>query len=626
MPFKKSSLSGLSSLGLLTVCLVPVAANAQQGVEGSNQLEEVIVTSSGVPVARRTIGTTVEVITQEDITRFGNLSLLDILRQQPAIAATNSGGPGKTSALRIRGEEGYRTLSIYDGLRLSDASAPQVTPLFEHTQSGGVGRVEILKGPQGLSYGADAGGVVNMTSPVIAQGNEFDIASEWGEFGTRQVDASVVGNTGQVDYFLSVSDLETDGFNTRQSDNVLQDDDGYENTTVHGRLGFAITDNWIVKAVHREVDAASEYDGCFSGTTVHDCDSEYDLSASRLSVDYTGNGMSHSLGYSVSRTERAEYALRSYSFGGEGELERLEYLGSLSELPGFDLVVGADWEGSEADGNSRDNVGVYAEYLSDFSDELFINVGARHDDNDDYGTNTSLRVSAAYLLTLDEQRQLKFKSSYGTGFRAPSLYEIAYNAGPSASPPASNTQLVQEESEGWEAGVEFFNTDGLYLGLIYFDQDIDNAITFDLQAFSGYLQDVGRSNSRGVEASMEVPVTERLSVLANYTYNKTEQPDGQTRLRRPENLFNLGLNLTALNDQLHFNLYYRSASDAVDSVFGARTPLTDYGVVDASMRYAFTSNIEVYGRLENATDEQYEEVAGFYTAERAAYMGLRLQF
>ena len=141
MPFKKSSLSGLSSLGLLTVCLVPVAANAQQGVEGSNQLEEVIVTSSGVPVARRTIGTTVEVITQEDITRFGNLSLLDILRQQPAIAATNSGGPGKTSALRIRGEEGYRTLSIYDGLRLSDASAPQVTPLFEHTQSGGVGRV-----------------------------------------------------------------------------------------------------------------------------------------------------------------------------------------------------------------------------------------------------------------------------------------------------------------------------------------------------------------------------------------------------------------------------------------------------------------------------------------------------
>ena len=58
---------------------------------------------------------------------------------------------------------------------------------------------------------------------------------------------------------------------------------------------------------------------------------------------------------------------------------------------------------------------------------------------------------------------VKFKSSYGTGFRAPSLYEISYNNSFFAFPPASDTELKEEKSRGFDLGVEYYGENGLHL-------------------------------------------------------------------------------------------------------------------------------------------------------------------
>src|SRR5690606_25751656 len=128
---------------------------------------------------------------------------------------------GKTTSLRIRGEEGFRTLTIMDGLRLSDPSAPQVGPQLEHLMSSGINRVEILRGPQGLGYGADAGGVLSISTRTGAEGLQAALDAQGGEFGTRQLSGNVGGSNGKADFFVSASTYEADGFNTLVADDVF---------------------------------------------------------------------------------------------------------------------------------------------------------------------------------------------------------------------------------------------------------------------------------------------------------------------------------------------------------------------------------------------------------------------
>ena len=125
----------------LTILLTVPDAIAQ---ESNSLLDEIFVTSSRIPVPLRQVGTSAVVVTAEDLEAYGNLSLVDVLRQTPAIGSSNSGGIGKLTTLRIRGEEGYRTLVMFDGMRLLDPSAPDVQPEFTHILSSGIGRIEVL--------------------------------------------------------------------------------------------------------------------------------------------------------------------------------------------------------------------------------------------------------------------------------------------------------------------------------------------------------------------------------------------------------------------------------------------------------------------------------------------------
>ena len=618
-----SSIIRLLALAISAVSL-SIGVSAQTD---SNPLQEIIVTSSLVPIPLRQIGTSVSVITQDEINAHGNISLVDVLRQQPAIGSSNNGGAGKTTALRIRGEEGFRTLTVFDGIRLLDPSGTQVGSAIEHILSDGIARMEILRGPQGLAYGADAGGVVNISTRPVEDSMSANMDAQMGGFGTEQFAGNISGKSDTVGYFFSATNYETDGYNTRKSDTLLADDDGYENTTLHGRIEFQLNDNWRIDFVHRDVDGDSEFDGCFSGTPVHDCSSKFELSASRGSAEYNSVNFNHSFAVSNTETDRKNFALGVSSFTANGELERIEYVGSATNLPGFDLVWGIDHEEASNNGVSRDNEGYFIEYLSEFSDIFFLTAGLRHDENDDFGTNTSHRISAAYLVDLSDNAVLKFKGALGTGFRAPSPFEIAYNSGSFAFPPASLISLSQEESDGWELGLEYVLGNRVHLEAVYFDQEIKDAIFFDLAGFSGYLQDTGTSTSEGIELTADIQLFDNLRLVSNYTFNDTERPNGLQRLRRPEKLLNLGLNYSGMDGRLNINGYYRMSRDSIDEIFGSDIiDLDDFNVFDLSANYNVSDSISLYARLENAFDEDYEEITGFNSPERAFYIGVRLDF
>ena len=610
--------------------LIPVLALAvasSVSAQGENRLEEIIVVSSRVAMPLREIGTSVSAISADEIQFRGYASLHALLRTQPGVAVTNTGGMGSPSAVRIRGEEGYRTRAYIDGIDISDPSGIQMSPNFEQLMSAGVNRVEILRGPQGLMYGADAGGVINIATNRATDGITGSVEAEGGRYDSQRFLANVAGGNDMVDFAAAAADYATEGFNSRQDD-ASRDRDGYDNTTLHGRLGFRLTDDLRLDFVARDVDGKGEFDSCYDAATfaiTNDCSNAFEQKAWRVAVSFAQGSLTHELAHTSTDTQSAFFAAGAPGFGGgEGELDRTSYIGTFNASDNINLVYGVDLRTDAFDNGfsdrERDQQGYYAEYQGSHLQNFYFTAGVRHDDNDDFGTHDTYRLSGAYLFRVGAG-EMKLKAAYGTGFRAPSLYELNYNE--TGFPPASEVDLEAEESAGYDIGLVWAMDSGLYLEATYFDQDIDQEIYFDLDFFSGYLQGQGESESKGVELVALAPLGLGLSLNANYTYNDTSDFEGQQRARRPEQLFNLGLNWATAGDRFMLGFNLRGAYDAISTSGEA---LDDYEVVDMSADWRVIEGLHLFGRLENLTDEDYAEVGGFNTAGTAGYLGARYSF
>jgi vitamin B12 transporter len=596
---------------------------------GSPVLDELVVTASIVATPLRQVGAAVDVLPGAELTLRGYSGLADALRTQPGIAVSNSGGAGKNTVIRIRGEDHYRTLLMIDGVKALDVSAPQAAPSFDSLlATSDLERVEVMRGPQGFIYGADAGGVVNVLTKRGAGDLGGQVGLEFGEYGARKLDAAVSGGGDAGDYYVSVTDFATDGFNARTADTALHDNDGDDNATLHAKLGWNVGDSVRLQFVARDIDAETEFDGCFDSVfaTVHDCRATTEQTTYKVSAEQSAGAFSNSFGYSNVDMARDNFSTGVSVFATEGSLSRFEYTGSYKQRDALALVYGVDFQDerlvSDDGAPSREQRAYYVEYQGAFASGVFVSVGARNDDNDDFGSHTSARASFAYVQAVDGASSIKYRASVGTGFRAPSLYEVAYNRGPFASLPAAGLALAEERSGGYDVGVEYDAGSGLHVEVTYFDQDIEDEIYFDLAAFSGYLQSSGHSNSKGVEVLAGLPLNERWNLLANWTYNDAKSSSNEQRLLRPKNFGNVGVLYRSADERVALALNYRVARDSVDM---GDVALDDYEVLDLSARFALNDTVELFGRVQNAADETYQELRGYNTAGRSAYAGIRLR-
>jgi vitamin B12 transporter len=608
-------------LAVAISCAISADSAFAEAIQDETEIEKLVVVSSRVAMPLREIATSVSVVTKQDIEARGYTNLADVLKIQPSIGVTNSGGIGSTTSLRVRGEEGYRTLVRVDGVDISDPTSTQVQPQLNHLQSANISRVEILRGTQGLAYGADAGGVINVQSGNYSDSVAGSLSGEFGRYDTRNLVADVGGTSDKFDYYLAASDFETEGFNSSVSD-VSQDNDGYENTTIHSRLGFAVTDDLSLGLVVRNNQGEGQFDNCgFGDTASNNCSSAFEQTNLRADINYFTASSEHELAYAKTLVERENFNQGTSSFLTKGNLERLEYLGNTEIDTHNRLVYGFDWEKESitSDQQSRISQGYYLEYQGEVASDFYLTAGIRHDDNEDFGEHTSFRLSAAYIWALGED-EIKLRSAYGTGFRAPSLFEIEYNRGPFAYAPASNIALKEEKTKGYELAIEYSTSEGSRFEAVYFDQKIDDSIFFDLATFSGYLQDEGRSLSKGIELIADVKLNDQWIINANYTYNNTEDTAGNQRLRRPKNLANLGFSYQL--EQFSLSANVRLVRNFVD----IGTALNDYKLFDLSARYQVTSQLVVFARVENAMDKEYQDVAAFNTSGAAPHIGLRYQF
>ena len=588
--------------------------------------EEMVVTAHRTAVPSYRVGSSVSVLDSADIEAKGQFSVADLLRTVPGVAVSNTGGIGKQTTLRIRGEEGYRTVVYVDGVKVSDPTGTQISPRLGHLMTSDIERIEVLRGPQGMMYGADAGGVVQITTRQPTEAFEGGLNAEYGRYDTTNLSGSLRGKLDSFSYSLNASDFSTDGFNSRDDDTVLADDDGYDNTSYSAHLQWQATEQLGFDLALRDVDAFNEYDNSF-GTS--DVANDFEQQTAKLSADLNLERLRQHLSVSTSDVERQIYedGVKA-SWGGyyDGTLDQWEYMATLLLSGASELSLGVDLQEQTDHENNKeqDQNGVYVEWRSQLGEDFYYSAGVRHDDNDAFGEFTSYRVTSAYVQQLESGNSLKYRASYGTGFRAPSLYELWYNGDSGwAYGEALTTELDAEESEGFDIGVEWRSAAGHLLELVYFNQEIDNAIDFDVETFSGYLQYDGVSRSKGVELNGELVVSHSLLLYGNATYNDTSDADGNQRVRRPRQVFNLGMQLLLLSDQLRLNADLRGSYDSVDN---SGAELDDYETLNLSATYTVVPQFEVYMRGENVFAADYQEISHYNTSKAGVYGGMRLRF
>ena len=580
---------------------------------------DLIVTANRVETESEKLGSAVTVITAEEIERKQARTVADILRDVPGLAVSNTGGKGRDTAIRIRGAEAYHTKLIVDGIDLSDPSRGQPSYDFGHLLASDVERIEVVRGPQSLLYGGDAvGGVISITTKRGKRAPKVTGFAEMGSHHTYTGSAGVTGSTERVNYALTATHFETDGISAAEERNGNSENDPYWNQTLTGRVGARLTDTWGVEATGRLMRSQLDYDNWSGGRAVDDNDRMDKTERSgRLATDLTvlDGRLTNVVAYSLSETERDLGKGKRQTSFFDGETQEWEYQGTARLAQDHTLVFGAETrtESTRQSDISADvsNNGYYADYQFSPIASLFLTAGGRLDDHQSYGSHKTWRGTAAYLV---DSTQTRLHGSYGTGFRAPSLYELFH-------PTWGNRTLRPEESRGWDAGVEqtFLNGKAV-VDVTWFDNRIQDLIQWSATGYTN----IASTRAQGVETAARWQFAEDWRLNAAHTYTESRNnATGQVLARRPKHQGSVGLGWTPL-DGLTTDATMRAVGCSYDSATGRY--VGGYATYDLAVAYDVTEWARLFGRIENLTDKQYQEVDTYGTPGRTGFVGVRATF
>jgi len=579
--------------------------------------DEITVTATGLWERRDKIGLSVSVVTADQLQAVQGPDLTRALERLPGVSIARSGGLGSQTSLFVRGANSEQLLVLIDGVRVEDTAAPSGGFDLGTLLSGGVTRIELLRGSNSLAWGSDAiGGVLAITTDT-SSGARGSI--EYGAHDTLDADASF--GLGGERYALGLSGgyTRSDGISAFAGGSEA---DPFRQWHVNARASANLTDSLKLFAAGRYADSKIDFDGyqfvfpyAFIDTPEYQTTKQ---GSGRAGLEYSGSGLQLGAGVAMSDTRRAYYDptygsdASNFDTIGRSVHANLTGRAELAEQWTLDFGGDADWSRFSTTFDLRQAARIFGAHalIGYHGDRLNLTAGARVDDHDRFGRHTTLGANGSF----DLGNGWRLRASWGQGFKAPTLSQL-YGYG-------GNTALKPETSEAFDAGIELGDRNArFHLAATAFRRDSRDLI--DYVSPTGYFN-ISRARAQGLELEGSARIDGNVTVSAAYTYlTATSRSTGKDLARRPRNMVSVSADWTTPLQGLKLGADVRMVGDSFDDR-GNVTPLDGYGLLTLRASVPLGEHLELYGRVENVTDAAYQTVAGYGTYGRSGFGGVRV--
>ena len=614
-----------------SVCALAVASPALAEEEAPDTIT-VVATGSALRVDQ--VGQPISVLDHKDLARLQGPDLTRALLEVPGLVLSRNGSEGAFTGVRLRGAEAEQVLVLIDGVRVEDVSAPSGGFDFGTLTTGGIGRIDVLRGANSVVWGSAAiGGVIAVTS---REHNGVDAVAEAGSRNSYSADASAgVARNGYA-VTLNGGYSRTDGVSAAA---IGTEPDGYRQWHVGGKGRVNLTPELSLTAVARYADTRTDIDG-YPGPsyTVFNDTPEFQITrqfSGRTGAHYETHGLMLDGGFALSETKR-DYFDPTYgtapSYGYRAHSERADLTGRVALPAKLALDFGGDSEWTRYEGtyDARQTARLSSVHglLGWYGEGASLSAGVRYDDHSRFGGAWTFGGNGTVKLPAN----LRLRASYGEGFKAPTLFQLLSNYG--------NAGLVPEHAKSYDVGLDWTGPQ-VHAAVTLFRRDSRDLIAY-VSCFgvttgicfnrpNGTYDNVAKARAEGVELELELTPVPQFRTRVAYTYLRARNLTagaanfGKDLARRPRNTLTASVDWTSPWNGIALGAEVHMQSASYDDA-GNFTRLEGGETVMVRASLPVNERIELFGRVENLFDTHVQTAAGYGTPGRSVYGGIRVRY
>lgn len=601
--------------GAVLMAVAAMATGVGMADESTNAVLDDLVILNRVPQHPRDVPAAVSVVTAPQVVQANAVGTAELLRQVPGMDVQGSGFPGAVVKPILRGlSPGLQSkpiLVLVDGRRVAEPYQSAVE--FSLMPSDNIDHVEVLKGPASALYGSDAlAGVINI---VTRRGTPTPVADArvgYGSYNTQQARVRQGWQQGPIDYFVTASYLDTDGY-TKNSDGTDRD---WRAENLTGNFGLTAAPNAELRF----------YTGYY-GAEGSDESSDREIDKDYEQGDLTWNWDDARDAVLLVRAYRnGDDQVYNWKFPGRGvydmqtlgtEIQQSLWMGDRHRVTG-----GADFRREDVDATDVTGPvdehsivsGAYAQDEFALSEVVTLVGGVRGDHDNAYGSELSPHASA--LWRVDPSAELF--AGVARGHRDPSLSDRYFRGEYDGRMFEGNPDLTPEILMAYEAGGRARVAEAVSVEVTTFYNDLDDAFEFAADPDGVYRnRNVASSRTYGVESGLRYEATRRLDLFATYTHTEGDYrhfpTDPSVEGNQLQYLAPDVASAGAAWDGGHFGTHalsgnYVSARYA-DERNSAEGRLDDYIVVNWRSRLPLGDHMALTLNLDNLFDTDYAEFA-----------------